>query len=106
MEGNDYDPEKRSSKHYVPGEGLIHFYTGYGKGKTTAAIGQAVRFAGSGGKVLFTQFMKDGTSSEIAALKAIPNMEVFSMTENLGFTFRMSEEERKAAFEKNMDYYV
>ncbi len=104
MDDSAFDTEKKSSRQYDPGEGLIHFYTGFGKGKTTSAIGQAVRFAGSGGRVLFTQFMKDGTSSEIAALKMIPNMEVFSMTEKLGFTFRMSEEERQEAFEKNMAY--
>ena len=39
-------------------EGLVHFYTGDGKGKTTAAIGLAVRAAGAGRQVVFAQFMK------------------------------------------------
>jgi len=38
--------------------GLIHIYTGNGKGKTTAALGLAVRMLGSGGKVAIVQFMK------------------------------------------------
>ncbi|WP_297549410.1 cob(I)yrinic acid a,c-diamide adenosyltransferase [Thermococcus sp.] len=38
--------------------GLIHIYTGNGKGKTTAAFGLAVRMLGSGGKVAIIQFMK------------------------------------------------
>lgn len=40
------------------GKGLIHIYTGDGKGKTTAAIGLSVRAAGSDMKVLFVQFFK------------------------------------------------
>ncbi|MBI5236266.1 MAG: cob(I)yrinic acid a,c-diamide adenosyltransferase [Deltaproteobacteria bacterium] len=39
--------------------GLIHIYTGDGKGKTTASIGLAVRAAGSGLNVLFVQFFKE-----------------------------------------------
>ncbi len=38
--------------------GLVHIYTGNGKGKTTAALGLAVRMLGSGGKVIILQFMK------------------------------------------------
>jgi len=39
-------------------EGLIHVYTGDGKGKTTAALGLAMRAAGQGMKVAFIQFLK------------------------------------------------
>ena len=49
-------------------QGYIQIYTGNGKGKTTAAIGLAVRCAGAGGKVFFCQFMKKGDSSEWSAL--------------------------------------
>lgn len=77
--------------------GLIHIYEGDGKGKTTAAIGLAVRVAGAGGNVLFTQFLKDGTSSEISVLNKIKGMEVYSCTEKLGFVFRMNKEEKAAA---------
>ena len=39
---------------------MIQLYTGDGKGKTTAAVGQAVRAVGSGYRVMFCQFMKGG----------------------------------------------
>ncbi len=48
--------------------GLVHVYTGDGKGKTTAAIGLAIRAAGAGMRVLFVRFMKTGESSELPAL--------------------------------------
>ena len=50
-------------------EGKIQIYTGDGKGKTTASIGLCTRALGAGFHVFYAQFMKDGTSSEIAFLK-------------------------------------
>ena len=48
---------------------MIHIYHGEGKGKTTAAAGLAVRASGAGLRVLFAQFFKDGSSSEIRAIQ-------------------------------------
>jgi cob(I)alamin adenosyltransferase len=48
---------------------FIHVYTGNGKGKTTAALGLALRAIGAGWKVLFAQFLKQGEYNEIKALK-------------------------------------
>ena len=50
---------------------MIHLYCGDGKGKTTAAVGLAVRAAGSGMRVLFVQFFKSGKSSEVTALEKL-----------------------------------
>ncbi len=47
----------------------IQVYTGNGKGKTTAAIGQAIRAAGDGLKTLFVMLMKNYPYNEISALK-------------------------------------
>jgi cob(I)alamin adenosyltransferase len=55
---------------------MIQVYTGNGKGKTTAAIGQAIRALGHGFKILFIQFMKGDEYGEIKTLKKIPNITV------------------------------
>lgn len=48
--------------------GYVQVYTGDGKGKTTAALGLALRAAGAGIKVFLARFLKTGDSSELAAL--------------------------------------
>lgn len=50
-------------------KGYIQVYTGNGKGKSTASIGQAVRAAGAGLKTYIIQFMKDFPYSELNSLK-------------------------------------
>ena len=56
-------------QHRVPFDrGYVQVYTGDGKGKTTAAIGLALRAAGAGLRVFIAQFVKSGRYSEIEAL--------------------------------------
>ncbi len=50
-------------------KGFIQIYTGNGKGKTTAAIGLAIRAVGAGKKVFMGQFLKSGNYSEMKSLK-------------------------------------
>jgi cob(I)alamin adenosyltransferase len=54
--------------------GYIQVYTGNGKGKTTAAIGLAIRAAGAGLKVYIAQFIKMGDYSEIKALRRFSDL--------------------------------
>jgi len=56
------------------GLGLIHIYYGQGVGKTTRAVGLAIRAAGVGLRVNFIQFMKSGNSSELLVFANIPNI--------------------------------
>lgn len=51
--------------------GYIQVYTGDGKGKTTAALGLALRAAGAGLNVYIAQFIKSGDYSEIKALSRL-----------------------------------
>lgn len=77
--------------------GLIHIYCGEGKGKTTAALGLAVRAAGRGKYVLITRFLKNDDSGEVFVLPLIPRITVIPCRKCFGFTFCMSEEERAEA---------
>ena len=71
---------------------MIQIYHGDGKGKTTAAVGLAVRAVGSGLPVLFVQFLKDDTSGEIAMLQRL-GVETLHVPQMYGFVSRMCEEE-------------
>ena len=60
--------------------GLLHLYYGDGKGKTTAAMGLALRALGSGKKVVIVQFLKGGKSGEIPLLEQLGNLKVLLST--------------------------
>lgn len=76
------------------GTGRIHVYYGHGKGKTTAAVGQIIRAAGSGLKILVFQFLKDNSSSERAILEQIPNVTCLPGREPVKFYSQMNGPER------------
>ena len=77
--------------------GLVHLYCGDGKGKTTAAIGIAVRAAGSGMEVVFCQFMKGRPTAELNILKSVENIHVFRCERDFGFYWQMSGETKAEA---------
>lgn len=59
--------------------GYIQVYTGDGKGKTTAAIGLAVRAVGAGKKVCIIQFMKSLAYSEQKVLASLPDITLITV---------------------------
>ena len=79
--------------------GMIHLYHGDGKGKTTAAMGLALRAAGSGKRVVIVQFLKDGTSHEVRMLSKLPGVTVLAGKACSVFTWDMTEEQKKATRE-------
>lgn len=76
-------------------QGLIHVYTGDGKGKTTAALGLGMRAAGAGLRVLMIQLLKDSPSGELNAAKAFGDgFKIMRFQKGKkGFIWEMTEEE-------------
>ena len=75
--------------------GLIHIFYGSGEGKTSAATGVALRMCGSGGRVVFAQFLKDGTSSELAALRQQPGISLCCAATARGMVYTMNQQEKE-----------
>lgn len=57
-------------------KGLVIVYTGPGKGKTTAALGLALRVIGHGGRVYLVQFLKGQPTGEVEAARMLPGFAV------------------------------
>lgn len=81
-------------------KGLVHLYCGNGKGKTTAAMGLALRALGQGMQVVVVQFLKNGTSGELEPLKKL-GAAVYSGQPGAKFTFQMNAEEKAQATKEN-----
>lgn len=79
--------------------GLTHIYCGDGKGKTTAAIGLAVRAAGTGKRVLFVRFLKNEHSGELKVLEKIPEIEILYPVNTFGFYKNLTDAEKEACRE-------
>ena len=75
--------------------GLLHLYYGDGKGKTTAAMGLALRALGSGKKVVVLQFLKGGQSGEIPLLEQL-GAKIYRGKAGQKFVFQMNEAEKAA----------
>lgn len=78
---------------------MIYCHTGFGKGKTTAAIGLALRALANNEKVLFVQFLKDGNDGAIKELKKYENF-----THIAQGTKGIKLEDCTKFYEKTLDY--
>ncbi len=74
---------------------MIQLYTGDGKGKTTAAVGQAVRAVGSGYRVMFCQFMKGGETGELEVLKELSQVEIYRCEREFPFFNAMTDRDKE-----------
>lgn len=82
---------------------MLHLYCGNGKGKTTAAMGLALRAAGRGKRVVIAQFLKGADSGERFALAQLPQVTLLPVPDTVKFSFRMTEEERRAEARRYQD---
>lgn len=82
--------------------GLVHIYCGDGKGKTSAAIGLAMRAAGRGKQIVAVRFLKTDDSGEVEILKRIPEITLLPCEKTFGFVSSMDEETKRQAAAYNL----
>ena len=75
--------------------GMVHLYWGEGKGKTTAAMGLALRALGNGCRVVVVQFLKGADTGEIPLLRQL-GAEVYRGKAGQKFVFQMNDAEKAA----------
>ena len=76
-------------------KGLVHIYTGNGKGKTTCAFGLAVRCAGHGNKVVVYQFLKATPTGEVCSCEKL-NIEINRVAPTDKFWINMIDAEKQS----------
>ena len=74
-------------------KGLVHLYWGNGKGKTTAAMGVALRSLAAGKRVVIVQFLKGRESGEVKLLSQL-GAKIFRGKAGQKFVFQMTEQEK------------
>lgn len=76
-------------------KGTVHIYYGTGKGKTTAAIGQAIKTASEGKTAFVIQFLKERKEDEIGFLKRLePEVKLFRFQKSVLSYGDLSDEEQ------------
>lgn len=83
-------------------KGLIQIYTGDGKGKTTAALGLALRASGRDFRVIVIQFMKGTTSGELLAVSKHPAFEIIQTS--IGNSFDKPAEQLRTEAQHTIAY--
>ncbi len=84
-------------------QGHIQVYTGDGKGKTTAALGLALRAAGVGARVFIAQFAKGRPTAEMAALQRFADLITIKQYGRSGFIVGEPEPEDIQAAQQGLE---
>ena len=83
-------------------KGLVHVYTGDGKGKTTAALGLAIRAVGQGMKVAFIQFLKGQPCGEHFFVSQYHPFDIAQVS--VGDSFQKSKEQLSQEAQQTLAY--
>lgn len=84
--------------------GLIHIYTGDGKGKTSASLGLLIRAYGADFKTIFFQFLKGQYTSELKTLDKL-NIPYFRTDNVKKFIPYMTEQEKQVCIDDHIKCY-
>ena len=84
-------------------KGYVQIYTGNGKGKTTAALGLALRACGQGLRVKVIQFLKSRDCGELRALKQLGSIEILRGEGSGKFSIAWTDEDRKAVRQESKE---
>ncbi len=77
-------------------KGLVQVYTGDGKGKTTAALGQGLRSVGCDMTVYIVQFLKSGDTGELHSCDKLGDcFQIFRFESERDFFWNLNEEQKK-----------
>lgn len=77
-------------------KGFVQIYTGDGKGKTTAALGLALRAVGNNYKVYMVQFLKTSKTGEIESVKKLgSNFNIYRFEKKKGFFWTLNDSEKE-----------
>ena len=85
-------------------QGYLQIYTGNGKGKTTAAMGLALRAAGAGLQVYIGQFVKDMKYSEVRLMEQVLPQLTIELLGKGCFIDRPPEEGDRQAAQEGLDH--
>ncbi|MBT3320532.1 MAG: cob(I)yrinic acid a,c-diamide adenosyltransferase [Clostridia bacterium] len=76
-------------------KGFVQIYTGNGKGKTTAAMGLAVRACGRGLRVVIVQFLKGSSTGEMKVLEGINGVKLIRVANADKFFWKLTDDEKE-----------
>lgn len=86
-------------------KGYVQIYTGNGKGKTTAALGLALRAAGHNFNVKIVQFLKGGVTGELNSVKKLDTVELLRVSDANKYVWKLSPQEKKDMQEKSLEMF-
>lgn len=86
-------------------KGYVQIYTGNGKGKTTAAMGLALRAAGYNFNIKIIQFLKGGVTGEKISIEKLDTVELLRVSDADKYVWKLSDEEKLTMQKKSKEMF-